>query len=122
MPVPIPTLPFGDLELNFDLMSGLAVVIVTTFLMGILAGKQEHDAAVKTNPDGSVVITDPSRRNITIFDWIEDGAYGVIGGLVAMWMGTGVGIPIPVAVIAGGLAGRKLVLPLVEKITVATKS
>jgi hypothetical protein len=112
----IPLPPFDTATLAVMLVGNPIVVFALSFFAGMLAGKQEHDNAAITSPDGSVVVTDWTRRNVTVFDWITDGMYGFFGAFVAFGMidmGVMV-IPITLLPIAG-YAGRKLVLKAAEK-------
>lgn len=101
----IPAIGNVDVTIVYEILMEPAIIILLMFcaLAGLLAGKQESDDA--KNGKG-----DPIMENVTIFDWLMDAGYGVIGGLI----GIGVLFMMPVVPIfvlpSFGYAGRKLLI------------
>lgn len=98
----IPTLPFGDMELVASMIGTPIFMLILSFLAGLMAGKQEHDDAIVNN--------NPRWQNNTLYDWLEDGMYGLVGGVISL----GIGIPILLIPI-GGYAGRKILPKMADK-------
>lgn len=50
--------------------------LIFSMVAGLLAGKLGHDTAVKNNND--------RWKNLTIWDWVEDAMWGLLGGIIGL--------------------------------------
>ncbi len=101
----VPTLGFSDAVMTVELLSSSVILIVLAMLAGLIVGKQESDSG------------DPTKKNETMFDWIEDAAYGLFGGmiLVSSVVSGLIAISPITASVLGGFGGRKIIRDLIEK-------
>jgi len=101
----IPQIGNVDITIVYEILSepAIRILLAMCMLAGLLAGKQESDDA--KNGKG-----DPIMENVTIFDWLMDAGYGLVGGFIglAILFMTPV---VPIFVLPSfGYAGRKLLI------------
>ncbi len=101
----VPTLGLSDAAMTVELLSGSVILIILSMLAGLIVGKQESDSG------------DPTKKNETLFDWVEDAGYGLFGGMIlisSVVSGLIAISPITAAVL-GGFGGRKIIRDLIER-------
>jgi hypothetical protein len=96
-------------QINLELLIGnpllyYAFLLMASMVAGLLAGKQESDLAKSGD------LQYKGKENTSIFDWLEDASYGLIGGILFLVVVQAVpGIPLELMV-ASGFAGRKTLI------------
>jgi len=106
MVAPIPTLQNLDMSLAFELLTnpGILLLLVGCIVAGMIRGKMESDSARAGDPEYK------GRENLTLYDWIEDGAYGLLGGMLGLaTIQIMPAFPL-LALPAFGYAGRKILI------------
>lgn len=102
----IPSLVDLDMSLAYELITnpGILVLLFGCIVAGLLAGKQESDAAKA----GDQLFI--GKENHTLYDWAEDAGYGLLGGMIGLaTIQMMPAFPL-LALPAFGYAGRKLLI------------
>lgn len=110
MAVPIPGMV--DITIIQDILlepSMIFLIFVACGAAGLMTGKIQSDQA-KAKLPGS----DPTMENVTVFDWLMDYGYGVLGGILGLTIVIPLGLPVPI-IIGFGFIGRIVLIKVGER-------